>query len=191
MDELRVRIEYLENMRRRDRGITLVVVLAIGMILMLGAQSPQQENVHVQSLTAEEIVILDEEGRVRIKIGEDSEDTERRSRAVGITLFDKSGAERAGISTMEDQSVVLGMDAPAGVGASMRDRLGLVVGPDGSARIDLINNQTKIPVRLVSDTDGTGGVEFFQYDLDAGEVKITRLNYDGSSQRVVKLDGGK
>lgn len=191
MDELNVRIHNLEIKQRRYQRIIYAIVLAVGMILMIGAQSQQQENVRVHTLTAEKIVLLDGEGRIRIIIGEDPEDAQRRSRAFGITLFDKSGVERAGINTMEDQSVVLGMDAPTGVGASMRDRIGLVVEPDGSARIDLINNQTKIPVRLVSDTDGTGGVEFYEYDLEAREVKITRLNHSGSSQRVVKLDGGK
>ena len=191
MDELQVRIEHLERMRRRDRGIFGVIVLAFSMILMLGAQSQQREDLRVHTLTADNIVVLDQEGHIRVKIGEDLEDTQRRSRACGVTFYDQSGAERAGLSTMEDKSVVFAMDAPAGVGAPMRDRIGLVVGPDGSSRIDLINNETKIPVRLVSDTDGTGGVEFFDYDIEAREVRITRLDQNGSVQRVVKLGGGE
>src|SRR5690606_32455222 len=65
-------------------------------------------------------------------IGQDPAATHRRSRAAGILINDRHGHERGGFCTMDDGSAVLAMDAPRGVGASMPDRLGLVVNPDGS-----------------------------------------------------------
>jgi hypothetical protein len=67
----------------------------------------------------------------------------------------------------------------------------MVVAPDGSARIDLINHQTLLPVRLVSDADGTGGVEFFTYDLDRRECTIRHLSEAGEITRVLPLGDGK
>jgi hypothetical protein len=46
-------------------------------------------------------------------------------------------------------------------------------------------------VRLVSEADGQGGVEFFDYDLAQKSVKITRWNSAGQTTREHSLDGGK
>jgi hypothetical protein len=142
-------------------------------------------------LTVRRLVVVDDHGRARLELGQDPADTQRRSRSCGLTIFDATGAERGGLSTMDDGSVVLGLDAPVGVGSPMRDHIGMVVAPDGSARIDLINNETLLPVRLVSDADGTGGVEFFKYDLDKRECTVRRLSEAGESTRVLPLGDGK
>ena len=103
-------------------------------------------------------------------------------------MFDETGNERGGFGTMEDGSVVLALDAPVGVGSSMRDRVGLKVYKNGSAYISLINNKTGIPVRMVSDADGGGGVEFLDYDLKARKAFIKRLSYNGESKTERSLD---
>ncbi len=46
----------------------------------------------------------------------------------------------------------------------MRDRLSLGVGDDGAAWVMLINNETGVPVRLVSEADSSGGIEFIRYE---------------------------
>lgn len=188
ISDLRDRITSLERAGRRHR------VLATGAgLVMLGALCLSAkrgvEDLQVGTLTAEHIVVIDGEGRPRLVLGEDPADTQRRSRSSGLTLLDDTGSERGGFATMEDGSVVLGMDSPAGVGAAMRDRIGLVVSPDGSARIDLIDNQTRLVVRLVSETPGTGGIEFFEYDTEAREVTVTRIDENDRQQRTISLGG--
>ena len=92
--------------------------------------------------------------------------------------------------TFDDGSAVIALDAPVGVGASMRDRLGLRVDADGSASISLVNNQTGIPVRLVSDAEGGGGgVEFFEYDLPNRKATVKRIDFSGASTREMSLGG--
>ena len=102
-------------------------------------------------------------------------------------MHDATGAERGGFCTMDDLSVVLGIDAPQAVGDAMRDRIGLQVAPDGSASIELIDNKTQIPVRLQSDAAGGGGLEFIGYDLDRKQATIRRLAFAGESKREVSL----
>ena len=72
----------------------------------------------------------------------------------------------------------------------MPDRLGLTVSRDGTASIMLLNNQTMIPVRLVTDREGKGGVEFLEYDLEARTATIHRINGEGQTSREISLDGG-
>lgn len=80
---------------------------------------------------------------------------------------------------MADGSVVLALDAPAGIGASMRDRIGLKVESDGAAYVMLIDNQTRAVAKLFSDGAGTGGVQVFRWDMPARQVHMRTLTFDG------------
>jgi hypothetical protein len=192
MQDLEARVVSLERGRRRDRALLGALSATLLALLALGArQSPgaDLEDVELGTVTVRALRVLDHQGRLRVLLAEDPADTQRRDRAAGITFYDTTGAERAGLSTFEDLSVVLGLDAPAGVGAPMRDRIGLVVGANGAAAVDLIDNTTSITVRLTSDAEGGGGLEFFDYDLEQREVEITRVNHEGEAKRTMKLGG--
>ena len=110
---------------------------------------------------------------------------------MGVRRIDELGNERGGFGTFDDLSVVLALDAPLGVGAAMRDRIALVVTADGSATVRLNDNKTAVPVRLATDAEGGGGLEFIGYDLDARKATIRRLSFDGETEREVSLDGEK
>ncbi len=181
------RIHQLERTLRRDRVLAAV---AVAVLVGVGTAASRGRETTVETLTARRIVVVDHQGRIRVEIGEDPADTQRRSRSCGINLFDIQGTERFGAATFEDLSVGLGLDAPSGVGAPMGDRIGLAVGSDGSATVDLINNQTMLPVRLISEADGSGGVEFLDYDLERKQVTITRLNHKGETKRILPLGNG-
>ncbi len=56
------------------------------------------------------------------------------------------------------------------------------------AGVSLINNQTGIPVRLVSDADGEGGIEFFAYDLKARKAFVKRIGFKGETKSEQSLD---
>ncbi len=46
-----------------------------------------------------------------------------------------------------------------------------------------------IPVRLVADAEGGGGVEMLEYDLENRKAVVTRLTPDGQSVRELDLGG--
>lgn len=122
-------------------------------------------------------------------IGQDPADTHRRSRAAGILINDRHGHERGGFCTMDDGSAVLAMDAPRGVGASMPDRLGLVVNPDGSSYIMLIDNRTRGVARLHSDGQGGGGFQVFKWDDEARTIHTKTVTFDGEQVATSPIGG--
>lgn len=79
------------------------------------------------------------------------------------------------------------MDAPVGVGAPMRDRIGLKVMPDGSAYVMLIDDDTHAVAKLQSDGAGGGGVQVFKWDLPARRVHIRTVVFGGDLRDSVSL----
>lgn len=180
------RLDALEQRLRRTRGMAGLAVLALAGFVAGGAipdDGPKDE------VVTHRLVLLDDEGRPRLVLGQDEKDTQRKTRAVGLTLHDGNGAERAGFSVSDDGAVVLGLDAPLGVGSPMRDRLALIVTADGAAEVRMLGNDTGIPVRLVTDPDGKGGLEFLDYDLEERTVSVERVTFGGSSTNTFPLDG--
>jgi hypothetical protein len=182
--ELMARVKKLEA---RLRAIVLVTFVIAAWVVLDRATSAGASEGDPAEIVASKITIVDEQGRRRLLLGGEYEKG-RVSKAAGIFLFDDTGAERGGMITMEDGSAVIALDAPAGVGSPMRDRLGLKVYKNGAASISLINNQTGIPVRLISDANGTGGVEFLDYDLTARKAFLKRIDYNGETKSEQSLD---
>src|SRR5262249_10215088 len=132
------------------------------------------DEVHVRRL-----VVVDDAGRIRVEIAQDPKNTDRRARSAGVRGFDNAGYERGGFSTFDDGSVVFAMDAPHGVGDPMPDRIGLMVYPDGGTHINILDNQTRAVARLYTEADGRGGVQVLKWDMDAKQIHVRNLTYDG------------
>jgi hypothetical protein len=177
-----VRIEGLERSVARLRRLTVGLALALVAAVVTGFAAPIQQS---NELRTRKLVIVDDAGQTRLSLGQDPATTQRISRAAGLVLYDASGAERGGFATMADGSVVLGMDAPVGVGAPMRDRIGLKVMPDGSAYVILIDNQTRAVAKLHSDGAGGGGVQVFKWDTTAKQIHIRTVVFDGDIKEAV------
>lgn len=171
------RITLLERSLRRTRFAT--VAAGLGLAASVGFATAWHPAGVSDEVRTRRLVVVDDEGRTRVVAGQDPKDTQRRSRAAGLTIHDNHGTERGGFGTMEDGSVVFGMDAPAGVGDPMPDRIGLVVYPDGSAHVMLLDNQTRAVAKLQSDGDGGGGVQVFKWDMEAGRIHVRTVTYDG------------
>lgn len=170
------RIASLQTKLSRLQLVTGVLGLGLAAVLLAGAaRNPVQDEVK-----ARRIVLVDSRGVERVVLGEDT--GRQQGRSAGIILFDDTGAERGGISTFDNGQVSMALDAPVGVGASMRDRLGLVVDKNGGAAIMLNNNDTGVPVRLVANAEGGGGLELIEFDHAAKTARIRRLTY-GEDQR--------
>jgi hypothetical protein len=154
-------------------------------MISVGFRSPASGT--LAEVRTRRLLVVDDSGRVRVEIGEDPVGGGRISRAAGLTLIDAKGHERGGFSTMADGSVVLGLDAPVGVGAPMRDRIGLKVMPDGAAYVMLIDNQTRAVAKLQSDGEGGGGVQVFKWDMPARRIHIRTMMFDGDVRDSVSL----
>lgn len=165
------RIERLQLKLTQLQLVMGVLLFGIATLLLMGAtRNPVQDEVR-----AYRIVLVDSQGVERVVLGEDT--GRMHGRSAGINLFDETGAERGGITTFENGQVSLALDAPVGGGSSMRDRLGLVVDKQGGAAIMLNNNDTGVPVRMVADAQGGGGLELIQFDHDTKTARIRRLTY--------------
>ena len=168
------RVAHLERAVRRARAAATGASVIAASLLLLGFARSQGPSAEIRT---HRVVVVDHEGRPRLVLAED-ESNWRISRAAGITLMDTTGNERGGFSTMADGSVVLGLDAPRGVGAPMPDRIGIKVYPDGSGHVMLIDNQTRAVVRLESDGQ-SGGVVVYKWDMQAKQIHRRTLLFDG------------
>ena len=161
-------------------ALSLVAIVAMG--------QNQVDSGPIEELVVRRLVVVDENGRPRIILGQDPADTQRRSRSVGLTLHDPDGAERFGLSVMDDGTVGLGLDAPLGVGSPMRDRLAMGVNALGQAYFMMINNDTAVPVRLLVDDSGVGKIEFLgDYDTEANKLRYRRLGLDGDEEGEIPI----
>ncbi len=175
--------------RLRATQITLAVV-ALGLGAALFAEMRQGDNAAaswLEEVRTRRLVVVDAAGTQRVVIQEEPADAERRAQPAGILLFDQHGNERGGMVTFDDDSAIIALDAPAGVGAPMRDRIALSVYPDGSASVRLIDNGTGVPVRLVTDAEGGGGLEILTYDLENRKAFVTRVTSEGRTMREIDL----
>ena len=171
------RIASLQTKLSRLQIVSGVLALGLAAVLLSGAaRDPIQDEVK-----GRRIVLVDSRGVERVVLGEDT--GRQQGRSAGIILFDDTGAERGGIATFDNGQVSMALDAPVGVGSSMRDRLGLVVDKNGGAAILLNNNDTGVPVRLVTDPEGGGGLELIEFDHDAKMARIRRLTYGDDVRR--------
>ena len=174
---LEQRIADLELALSRTRVVASLVVLVavVGLAAGFTNRGPQVAD----EVRTRRLVVLDDSGRTRATIGQDAPNVQRIARAARLLLYDNKGNERGGFSTLGDGSVVIGLDAPVGVGAAMRDRIGLKVFPNGAAYVMLIDNQTGAVARLISEIgpDGVKGVQVFKWD--GARPYVRTISYDG------------
>lgn len=175
------RIARLQTQLTRLQAITVAMGAGLAVVLLSGAaRDPVQDEIK-----ARRIALVDSRGVERVVLGEDT--GRQHGRSAAIWIFDETGAERGGMGTFENGQVSMALDAPVGVGAPMRDRLGLVVSSTGAASIQLNNNDSGVPVRLVTDPAGGGGLELIEFDQAEKKARIRRLTYGEDTRREVSL----
>ena len=176
------RITQLERSLRRIKLLAFVALLAL--LVAIGAAFRTVQVQVSDEVRTHRLAVVDGKGRIRAVLGEDEANVGRVSRASGLTLYDTTGAERGGFSTMTDGSVTLGLDAPVGVGAPMRDRIGLKVFSNGAAYAMLIDNKTRAVARLISEegSDGARGVQVFKWEADGSRYYIRTISADGDAR---------
>jgi hypothetical protein len=163
--DLEQRLAANERALRGTRRWLGVAGAVLGLGLTLGMASAAQDEVP-EVLRAHNLAIEDENGVLRVLIGNLGE--RMHGDSSGIAIFDEGGAERFGVGTFPDGRINMGFDAPVGVGHAMRDRLAFGVQPDGGAYLMMIDNATRVPVRIVTEPDsvGIGWLEFLDWEED-------------------------
>jgi hypothetical protein len=175
------KIDRLQKQMFRLQAITVALGAGLAAVLVSGAaQDPVQDEIK-----ARRIALVDSRGVERVVLGEDA--GRQHGRSAGVLIFDETGAERGGFGTFENGQASMALDAPVGVGSAMRDRLGLIVSRNGGASVQLNNNDTGVPVRLVADAAGGGGVELIEFDHAERKARIKRLTYAGETVQEVSL----
>src|SRR5437899_2190566 len=176
---LEQRVADREIALRRTHVVASLVVVAAVVGLAAGFTSRGLQV--ADEVRTRRLVVLDDCGRTRATIGQDAANVQRIARAAGLTLYDDKGNERGGFSTMADGSVTIGLDAPVGVGAPMRDRIGLKVFPNGAAYVMLIDNKTGAVARLISEEgpNGVRGVQVFKWEPEGSRYYIRTISVDG------------
>lgn len=168
-----------DRLSKLERQLLWQRRLLAASVLLAGAVGFRRQPPTLDEVRTRRLVVVDDAGRARVVIDQDPATTDRRSRSAGVTIYDITGAERGGMGTMDDGSVVLALDAPVGVGSPMRDRVGLVVNPDGSSHVMLLDNSTRAVAKLQSDGNGGGGVQVFKWEESPRVVRTRTLTYDG------------
>ena len=186
---IEARILRLEKLLSRIRVLAALLPLAVLILFAVLGIRPVTSAARIQDeVITRRLMVVDGAGRVRVLIAQDPEDSQRRSRSAGLVVFDSTGAERGGFTTFDDGSVGLGMDAPQNVGAPMRDRLGLSVGPDGSAEVMLLDNQTRAVAKMLSEGNGDGGLQVFKWDMEGKKIHVRTVIYDGDRHETLPMN---
>jgi hypothetical protein len=179
------RLALLERSVRRTRWA--VATLSLVFLALLGVQLTRRPPAPLEEVRTRRLVVVDDAGRTRVVIAQDPMESQRRSRSAGLAVFDSTGTERGGFSTLDDGSVIFGMDAPQGVGNPMRERLSLAVGADGSSDVMLLDNLTRAVAKLQSDGNG-GGVQVFKWDMEGKKIFVRTVVYDGDRHETVPMN---
>lgn len=173
----------LQKQLNRLQAITVAMGVGLAVVFVAGAaRDPVQDEIK-----ARRIALVDSRGVERVVLGEDT--GRQHGRAAAMWIYDETGAERGGMGTFENGQASMALDAPVGVGAPMRDRVGMAVSSSGAASIQLNNNDSGVPVRLVADANGGGGVELIEFDHAEKKARIRRLTYGEDTRREVSIGG--
>lgn len=178
------RVARLERSLRRTQwgvlGLSIVVV-AIG-LAWYGVGDIAQRQV-----VAHRIVVVDDKGALRIRLGQDNKDTPRASRAAGIVLYDATGNERGGMATMDNGRVAFGLDAPNVPAGQASDRVGMMVDEKGHVMFAVADN-TGMPVVMMNSADAGGSLQVMAASPDKKQIDVRTLGVKGDTQSTMDGD---
>ena len=155
----------LRRMNRLERQlqilkVTALVLAALALAMALAPRPAAQQP--GPTMRVRQLVVEDAEGRARLTLG--SLDRPGDNRRIGMRINDPNGAERFGVSYMEDGRVVLGLDAPPGTGDDRnRERINLVADEKGSAYIRFLDRRTNVVSRMYLDEQNLAWISFTDF----------------------------
>ncbi|WP_109126505.1 hypothetical protein [Dyella sp. C11] len=172
------RIKSLERSLRCTQWTMAVLLIAV---IFLGLAWYGVGGITQRQVTTNRVVVVDDSGAVRVRLGQDKQDTKRASRAAGIVLYDKAGHERGGMATMDNGRVAFGLDAPNVPDGKESDRVGMMVDAKGHVMFAVADNQG-VPVVMMKSADAGGTLQVMSATPDQKQVDVRTLGVKGDTQ---------
>lgn len=176
------RIIRLERSLRRTQWC---VVALLVVVVLLGMTWYGIGGIVQRQVMAKRIVAVDNSGAMRVRVGQDPDDTGRQSPGAGITLYDRTGKERGGMMTMDNGAVGLGLDAANIPPGQVSDRLGMMVDAKGNAMF-MLADPSGGPAIMLRGGNAGGSMQIMQMSPDQKQTQVRTLDVKGdtkSSQR--------
>ena len=159
LDAMCAQMNRLERQLRLLK-IAAVVLAALAVILALAPRPAAQQP--SETIRVRQLIVEDAQGRARLVLG--PLDAPGNNRRTGLRINDPNGAERFGLSYMEDGRVVLGLDAPPGTGDDRnRERITLVADEKGGAHIRFLDRRTNVVSRMYLDDQNLAWMSFTDF----------------------------
>jgi len=159
LDAMCAQMNRLERQLRLLK-IAAVVLAALAVILALAPRPAAQQA--SETIRVRQLIVEDAQGRARLVLG--PLDAPGNNRRIGLRINDPNGAERFGLSYMEDGRVVLGLDAPPGTGDDRnRERITLVADEKGGAHIRFLDRRTNVVSRMYLDDQNLAWMSFTDF----------------------------
>jgi len=149
----------LENLERRYRRLLSINAAVLGLVALAALLKPvllvqAQQKAEPKSLTVSELVVVDDSGQTRLRLGGNLPDAvhngkarPRGQRAAGVLLYDATGVERSGYVTLEPSgNVALTLDTRTTQVATF------VAGATGTSALQLFSSGSAVELR--NDEDG-------------------------------------
>jgi hypothetical protein len=138
------------RLERQVRSLEAIAAAAV-VVAMVAAVAPRPHAQQAaEAMRVRQLIVEDAGGRPRIVLG--PLDAPGSTRRMGMRINDPAGAERLGLSLMEDGRVVMGFDAPPGTGNDAnRERITIVADEKGGAAIRFLDRRTNVVSRMYLD----------------------------------------
>ena len=154
------RIARLETRSRRLQfTVTALAVLLGASVTTLRPSAQQTTDV----LRVKGLIVEDATGSARIVLGAPIAEGPN-SRRTGVKILDASGAERMGLSVLNNGDAVIGLDAPPGTGDDRNaERITLVADAKGGASIAFKDRRTYGAARMYLDPQNQVWMQFSDF----------------------------
>lgn len=159
LELLRNQMDRLEHQLRWFK-IAAVVLAVLAVVFALAPRPAAQQP--PDTMRVRQLIVEDANGRPRVVIG--PLDAPGSYRRIGMKINDPNGAERFGVSYMEDGRMGLGLDAPPGAGDDRnRERINLVADEKGGAYIRFLDRRTNVVSRMYLDEQNRVWMSFSDF----------------------------
>jgi hypothetical protein len=158
LESLQTQMDRLEHQLRWFK-IAAVVLAVLAIAFALAPHPSAQEP---GTMRVRQLIVEDANGRPRVVLG--PLDAPGNYRRIGMKINDPNGAERFGVSYMEDGRMGLGLDAPPGAGDDRnRERINLVADEKGGAYIRFLDRRTNVVSRMYLDEQNRVWMSFSDF----------------------------
>jgi hypothetical protein len=158
-DPIGGRVAELERQVKIPKGIAG----AAAVVTMVLASVPHtQAQQATDALRVRQLIVEDAAGRARMVFG--YLDAPGNTRRIGMRINDPAGAERFGLSFIDNGSLVMGFDAPPGTGNDAnRERITIAADEKGGAHLRFLDRRTNVVSRMYLDDQNRVWMQFSDF----------------------------